>query len=159
MRDGESTMNRKLLGLILALSLLSVVYAGCSKGSAGSKPMNAEQVKAQAELEKKTPHLAQTVRGNVERMGLAVQAANDAYKQTKWADVTAQLNTTLKEVNAALADTPEKKKTTTIRSLFDEIKGYTENALKSAEGRDKATEWQLTQLQTAVNALKVQMGN
>jgi hypothetical protein len=152
-------MNRKFMGVVLALSLLSVIYAGCSKGSTDSKPMNAEQVKAQAELEKKAPHLAQTVRGNVERMGLAVQAANDAYKQTKWADVTTQLNTTLKEVNSALADTPEKKKTTTIRQMFEEIKGFTENALKSAEGRDKATEWQLTQLQTSINALKVQMGS
>jgi len=152
-------MNRKFMGMVLALSLLSVIYAGCSKGSTDSKPMNAEQVKAQGELEKKAPHLAQTVRGNVERMGLAVQAANDAYKQTKWADVTTQLNTTLKEVNSALADTPEKKKTTTIRQMFEEIKGLTENTLKSAEGRDKATEWQLTQLQTAINALKVQMGS
>lgn len=152
-------MNRKLMGMILALALSCVMYAGCSKGSTDSKPMNAEQAKTQAELEKKAPHLAQTVRGNVERMGLAIQSANDAYKQTKWQDVTTQLNTALKEVNSALTDTPEKKKTTTLRQLLEEIKGYTESALKSAESRDKATEWQLTQLQTANNALKAQMGN
>lgn len=152
-------MNRKFMGMVLALSLLSMMYAGCSKGSTDSKPMNAEQVKAQAELEKKAPHLAQTVRGNVERMGLAVQSAGEAYKQTKWQVVTTQLNTALKEINSALTDTPEKKKTTTFRQLLEEIKGYTESALKSAESRDKATEWQLTQLQTSINAMKVQMGN
>lgn len=152
-------MLRKFIGMGLALSLLSLICVGCSKGKSDSQPANAEQAKAQAELEKKAPHLSQTVRGNVERMGLATQSAIDAYKQTKWQEVTTQLNTALKETNSALSELPEKKKTAFVKQAVEEIKGFVEQALKSAESRDKATAGQLTQLQTAINALKVQLGN
>lgn len=143
----------------MALCLSSLMAAGCSRGGPEAANANSEQAKKQAELEVKAPHLSSTVRGDVERMGLGVQMAIDALKQSKWTEVIAQLNSVNKELTAALADTPEKKKVAAIRETLQEMKPSVEQAIKSAENGSKETDAQLRELQTRVNAVKVLMGS
>ena len=151
-------MNRKFILFFMALSLLSLMCAGCSKGGSEVANANSEQAKKQAEIEAKTPHLSATVRGDIERMGLGVQMALDAFKESKWTEVITQLNSINKELTGALADTPEKKKTAAVRETLEEMKPVVERAIKSAENGGKETEAQLRELQTRVGALKVLSG-
>lgn len=152
-------MNRKFILFFIALSVSSLLFAGCSKGGSEVANANSEQAKKQAEIETKTPHLSQTVRGDIERMGLGVQQAMDALKESKWTEVVAQLNAVNKEVTGALADTPEKKKTAVIRESLEEMKPVVERSIKSAENGGKETEDQIRELQTRVGALKALMNN
>ena len=151
-------MNRKFILFFMVLSLSSVMGAGCSKGGSQVANANSEQAKKQAEIEAKTPHLSSTVRGDIERMGLGVQMALDAFKESKWTEVITQLNSINKELTGALADTPEKKKTAAVRETLEEMKPVVERAIKSAENGGKETEAQLRELQTRVGALKVLSG-
>ena len=152
-------MNRKFILFFVALCLLSLTGAGCSKGGSEIANANSEQAKKQAELETKAPHLSSTVRGDIERMGLGVQMAMDALKQSKWTEVIAQLNTVNKELTGALSDMPEKKKTAALRETLEEMKPAVEQAIKTAENGGKDTEAQLRDLQARVGALKVLMGS
>ena len=151
-------MNRKFILFLMALSLSSLMCAGCSKGGSDVANANSEQAKKQAEIEAKMPHLSSTVRGDIERMGLNVQMAMDALKQSKWTEVIAQLNSVNKELTAALADTPEKKKAAAVRETLQEMKPAVEQAIKTAENGGKETEAQIRELQTRVGALKVLIG-
>jgi hypothetical protein len=66
-----------------------------------------------------------------------------------------QLQGANKEVTAALADTPEKKKAAVVRQYLEELKPALERTITTAENRSKETEAQIAELQTRVNALKV----
>jgi chaperonin cofactor prefoldin len=147
-------MTRRFFMLFLALCVPGLLSAACSKGSPQMANANSEQAKQQAEGEAKAPHLSKTVKGDIERMGLAVQAALDAVKDNKWSEVMTQLNTVDKELAGAMADTPEKKKTGAIRDALQEMKPAVERTIKTAENRGKETEGQIRDLQTRVNALK-----
>ena len=151
-------MNRKFILFFMALSLSSLIGAGCSKGGPEAANANSEQAKKQAEIEAKSPHLSSTVRGDIERMGLGVQMAMDALKQSKWTEVIAQLNSINKELTSALTDMPEKKKTAAVRETLEEMKPAVEQAIKTAENGGKETEAHLRELQTRVGTLKVLMG-
>ncbi|MGA9767502.1 MAG: hypothetical protein WBV94_00565 [Blastocatellia bacterium] len=152
-------MNRKFILFFMALTLSSMLTAGCSKGSPEAANANSEQAKKQAEIEAKSPHLSTTVRGDIERMGLSIEMAIDALKQSKWTEVIDQLNAVNKEVTGALADTPEKKKTLPVRETLQEMKPVVERAIKTAENGGKETEGQLRELQTRVGALKALVSN
>ena len=147
-------MTRRFSIFLLALCVLSLFSAACSKGTPQTANTNSEQAKQQAEVEAKAPHLSKTVKGDIERMGLAVQVALDALRDNKWSEVMAQLNTLDKELAGAMADTPEKKKTGAIREALQEMKPAVERTIKSAENRSKETEDQIRDLETRVNALK-----
>jgi hypothetical protein len=139
--------------LILNLVALVVIATSCAKaakeeGSAATSNANQQEVLL------KTPHLSSAVRGDIERIGMAVQTARDAAQQGRWPEVTTQLQGANREVTSALADTPEKKKTAIIRQNLEEFKVALERTIKAAENRDKETESQLSDLQTRVSALK-----
>jgi len=153
--NGEKTMNRKFILFFMALCMSSLMAAGCSKGGPEAANANSEQAKKQAELEVKAPHLSSTVRGDIERMGMGVQMAMDALKQSKWTEVIAQLNSVNKELTAALSDLPEKKKAAAVRETLEEMKPAVERAIKTAENGGKETETQLNELLARVGALKV----
>lgn len=148
-------MNRRLVLLLLVLSAFSVLCSACSKGSPQVANTNTEEAAKQAELETKAPHLAQTVKGDVERMGLAVQLAMDALKAGKWSEVTTQLNAMEKELGNATGHNTESNKAGPIHEGLQDMKHAIERAMKAAENRGKETEDQLRELQTRVNALKV----
>ena len=147
-------MTRRFSIFLLALCVLSLFSAACSKGAPQTANTNSEQAKQQAEVEAKAPHLSKTVKGDIERMGLAVQVALESVRDNRWPEVMAQLNNLDKELDGAMADTPEKKKTGAIRDALQEMKPAVERTIKSAENRSKETEGQIRDLETRVNALK-----
>jgi hypothetical protein len=137
--------------LILVASV--VLAASCANGAKeeGASPTaNANQQEVLA----KTPHLSTMVRGDIERIGMAVQSARESLQQSKWPEVVTQLQGAKREVTAALADTPEKKKTAVVRESLEDLKVALDRTIKTAENRDKETESQVNELQTRVNALK-----
>lgn len=147
-------MNRRIILLFLALSVSSLLCSACSKGPEQTANSNSEQAAKQAEIEAKAPHLAQTVKGDVERMGLAVQQAMDALKDNRWSEVMKQLNAVDNELKSAMAHNTEASKTGPISERLQDMKPVVERTIKSAENRGKETEGQLRELQTHVNALK-----
>lgn len=146
-------MNFRRLAAILILTVLAIVSASCAKGpseESKSPVANANQKEVLA----KTPHLSTLVRGDIERIGLAVQSAREAFQANRWPEVVSQLQGANKEVTSALADTPEKKKSAVVRQYLEELKPAVERTISTAENRGKETEAQLSELQTRVNALK-----
>ena len=148
-------MSRKFLLCFLALFVSSFFYMGCSKGSPQTENTNSEEAKKQAEVEVKAPHLAPTIKGDAERMGLAVQTALEALANDKWSEVMTQLNVVEKELSSAEAHNPDKNPNGAITESLREMKPALQRAIKSAENRGKETEGHLRELQTRVNAMKV----
>jgi predicted XRE-type DNA-binding protein len=147
----------KRILVVLNLFALLVIATSCAKGPkeeggvGGSTIANANQQEVLA----KTPHLSSMVRGDIERIGMAVQSARDSLQQNKWVEVVSYLQGANREVTAALADTPEKKKTAVVRQNLEELKVAIERTIKTAELRNTEAQSQVNELQTRVNALKV----
>ena len=138
-----------------AIIILSIIFAGCHKGGSEAKQVTPEEAKKNAELEKTAPHLAPTVVGSIERIGLDVSGATNAYREHKWADVTDALNGAKKETDKALAEIPDKKKTGVIRQSLEEMGQALDRTLEAANNRSQQVEGLLTELQTRTNALKM----
>ena len=146
-------VNFRRFVVVINLMALAFISASCTKGpkeTSSSPVANANQQEVLA----KTPHLSTMVRGDIERIGLAVQSAREALQQNKWPEVVSLLQGANKELTSALADTPEKKKTAVVRQYLEELKPALERTINTAENRSKETEAQLNELQTRVNALK-----
>ncbi|MEN3333801.1 MAG: hypothetical protein V7641_3166 [Blastocatellia bacterium] len=150
-------MNRMTRALVIAIILSSLSFAACHKGGSEIKQVTPEQAKKNAELEKTAPHLAPTLRGDVERLGLAVEGAMDSYRQHKWGDVAAYLNTAKQETEKALTNTTEKRKFNVTREGLDEMKAALDRTLQAVENRSPEVEGQLRELETRVGALKVNL--
>ena len=150
-------MNRMIRMLGIAIILSSLGFAACHKGGSEIKQVTPEQAKKNAELEKTAPHLAQTLRGAVERLGLAVEGATDSYRQHKWGDVASYLNTARQETDKAMADTTEKRKFNVTREGLEEMKAALDRTIQAVENRSPEVEGQLRELETRVGALKVNL--
>ena len=150
-------MNRMTRTLVIAIILSSLSFAACHKGGSEIKQVTPEQAKRNAELEKVAPHLAPTLRGAVERLGLAVEGATDSYHQHKWADVVASLNTARQETDKAMAEAPDKRKFNVTREGLEEMKVALDRTIQAAENRSPEVEAQLRELETRVGALKVNL--
>jgi predicted nucleic acid-binding Zn-ribbon protein len=143
--------------LVIAIILSSLSFAACHRGGSEIKQVTPEQAKKNAELEKVAPHLAPTLKGAVERIGLAVEGATDSYRQHKWGDVTAYLSTARQETEKALADSPEKRKYNVTREGLEEMTVALDRTIQTAENRSQEVEAQLRELETRVGALKVNL--
>jgi preprotein translocase subunit SecD len=143
--------------LAIAIILSSLNFIACHKGGSEIKQVTPEEAKKNAELEKVAPHLAQTPRGAVERIGLAVEGSMDSYRHQKWGDVTTYLNTARQETDKVLAEIPDKKKAYTTRQLFEEMKEALDRAIQATDNRSSEVEAQLRDLETRVGAMKVNL--
>ncbi|HJQ26602.1 MAG TPA: hypothetical protein VKA60_21985 [Blastocatellia bacterium] len=139
----------------IVIILSSALFAACHKGGSDVKQVTPEEAKKNAELEKTAPHLAPTVYGDVERINMAINGAMDAYRQHKWSDVVALLNSAKAETVKGLTDTPEKKKNTVVRDTLEEMKAALDRTLQAADNRSQEVEGQLRELQTRAMALKM----
>ena len=144
---------KKIVVVFNLISLL-VIATSCTRGAKEEGSSPASNNANQQEVLAKTPHLSTMVRGDIERIGMAVQSARELLQQNKWPETVSQLQGAKREVTAALADTPEKKKTAIVRQTLEEFKVALERTIKTAENRDKEAESQVNELQTRVNALK-----
>lgn len=145
-------MSSILIGLILASSLS---LAGCSKGGSEIKPVSPEEAKKNAELERTAPHKAPTLRGDVERINLAVQSSIESYRNQKWSEVVSYLNAAKQEIDKALTDPAAKNPVA--QETFGETKAAIERTIQTAENRSGALEGQLNDLQTRVGIMKTRL--
>jgi hypothetical protein len=146
-------VNSQRVAVFLNLIVLLVITASCTGGPKDETNSNIANAN-QKEILAKAPHISTLVRGDIERIGLAVQGAREAYQQNRWPEVVSNLQGASREVNSALADTPEKKKTAVVKTYLEELKVALAQTIKAAENRGKETEAQVDELQTRVNALK-----
>lgn len=147
-------MRRMNTRIAAAIIILSLSFVGCHKGGSEVKQVTPEEAKNNAEMEKTQPHLAPTALGSVERINLAISGASNAYREHKWADVTAALTNARQETDKALAEIPDKRKTGVIRQSLEEMGEALDRAREAANNRSQQVEGLLTELQTRANALK-----
>lgn len=146
-------MNRTTGMLISLLILSSLSVAGCSKGGSEIKQVSPEEAKKNAELERTSPHAAPTVRGDIERINLAIQSSIDAYRHQKWTELVSNLNTARQETEKALVDPASKA--SVAQQTFGEMKTAIERAIQTAENRSSEVEHLLNDLQTRAGTLKM----
>ena len=137
----------------LATALALVSSGGCAKAPAGggSEPAQSNKNAGQTNAPDltATPLYAKTVRGNVERAGLAIEMARDFVKQEQWSEAVVQLRAAQTQMDEALGRKP------LLKEQFEELKSALGRAIRTAENRSKDVEPLFTELQTRVNALKV----
>lgn len=139
--------------LLLGLATLSAI--GCAKPPAeeGSPTVeqnrNAVETNANVQDLTATPLYASTLRGDVERAGLAVMMAHDFVKQEKWSEAVTHLRAAQSHLEKALEKKPRVK---------DEIEATRAAILKTitvVEGRGSDSDARFIDLQTRIGALKV----
>ncbi|MEK6300361.1 MAG: hypothetical protein AABO41_06535 [Acidobacteriota bacterium] len=141
------------LAVLLAVALALVSAGGCARAPAGGGSVpaqsnnNAGQTNAQDLTA--TPLYAKTVRGDIERAGLAISMARDFVKQEQWSEAVVQLRAAQTQIDEALRRKPR------LKEQFEELKSALGQAIQTAENRSKDVEAQFAELQTRVNALKV----
>ena len=131
----------------LALALFA---AGCPKQPAvdehtarNTNAANANQPDLAA------PHLQPTLKGDIERISLAISMARDAAKQNKWQDAVSLLQGAKKEVDTALSRKPR------LSDEFEALKAAIDRTIPALENRGKEAEARLVELQTRIGAIKV----
>ena len=141
--------------LAIAIILSSLFFAGCARGGSEGKQPTPEEAKKNAELEKTAPFAAPTLRGDVERINLAITDSLDSLKQQKWGDVTQHLNTARDETQKAIDSLPDKKKVTVMKESLEGMKSAIDQTLQSVTSRSKNVEAQILELRTRATTLKL----
>ncbi len=137
-----------LFGLTLAL-----FSGGCSKAPAANeradRNTNAGNANQQDQSAAAAPYMQPTLRGNIERVSLAISMARDAVRLSKWQDAVSQLQGARKEVDAALSRQP------LLREELEALKVAIDRTIPAVEGRGKEAEARVADLQTRIGAIKV----
>ena len=146
-------MFKWILGSLLVLAT-AVFAASCGKGSSvdehTAKNANAGNANANQQTQIPAAPLAQpTLKGDIERIGLAISMAHDAAKLNKPQEAVSLLQSAKKEVDVALGRKPR------LSDEFEALKQAIDRAITAVESRGKEGEVRLTELQTRIGAIKV----
>lgn len=139
--------------VLAGLAILSAI--GCAKPPAeeglptAQSNRNAVSTNANVHDLTATPLYASTLRGDVERAGLAVMIARDLAKQEKWTEAVTHLRTALSHIDKAL----EKK--SRVKDEFEGARTAILKTITTIEGRGSDSDARFEELQTRINALKV----
>jgi hypothetical protein len=145
-------MFRWVLGFLFVLTL--ALFATCrAKGPAvgehTANNTNAGNANQQDQSAAATLHLQPTLRGDIERISLAISMARDAAKQNKAQEAISLLQGAKKDVDVALSRKPR------LSDELEALKSAIDRAIPAVEGRGKEAEIRLTELQTRIGAIKV----
>ena len=145
-------MFRFVIGFILVLAV-SFLAASCAKGPAvnehTAKDANPGNANQQDQPAAAPPHLQPTLKGDIERISLAISMARDALKLNKAQEAVALLQGAKKDVDSALSRKPR------LSDELEALKSAIDRAIPAVEGRGKEAEIRLTEVQTRVGAIKV----
>jgi hypothetical protein len=94
-------------------------------------------------------HLQQNLRGDIERISLAISMARDASKLNKREEAVSLLQGAKKDVDVALGRKPR------LSDEFEALKAAIDRTIPALENRGKEAEARLTELQTRIGAIKV----
>lgn len=138
---------------VLLIAALAVVSAGgCAKAppddGGSSSQANKNAANTNAHDLSGTPLYAKTIRGDIERAGLAISMAHDLVKQEKWNDAVIQLRAAQTQIEDALGKKPR------LKEQYEDMRSALGRTIQSAENRRKDIEAEFTELQTRVGALK-----
>lgn len=140
--------------VVVTLAAFTTISAiGCAKppSEEGSPSDQSNRNAAQTRVEdlSATPLYSSTLRGDVERAGLAVTIAHDFVKQQKWPDAVAQLRAAQSHIEKALERKPP------LRDEFEAARIALLNTITTVESRGSDTEARFTEIQARINGLKV----
>lgn len=130
--------------LVLVVALLAT---GCAKGPAGDQPTvkNAGNANQQA-----VPlYLQPTLKGDIDRISLAISMARDSAKLSKWQEAASQLRGAKKEIDTALSRKPH------LSEEFGALKSAIDRAIPAVENGENEADARLIELQASIGAIKV----
>jgi len=133
---------------IAAISFL-LLFVACSKGSPPPAQSNSSS-NANGNAAAQNPALLPTLRGDLERIGVALFAARDLVKNNRWEAASEQLQAAKGEVETALSRNPR------LRDSWEDLRNALNKAAATIENRGKDADAQLMTAQQIVGALKVQ---
>jgi hypothetical protein len=143
------------LVMVLLAALVIVSAIGCAKPpaeegapSTQSNRNAAAQANANAGDLTSTPLYTSTLRGDVERAGLAVMEAHDSVKQQKWPDAVVHLRNAQSHIEKALERNPR------LKDDFEAARMALLKTITSVESRGSDIEARFTEIQTRIGALK-----
>ena len=135
-------------------ALMTVLFGGCAKAPPApesSTPIqsnrNAGQTNSSATDLAATPLYAKTIRGDVERAGLAIMMAQDSVKQQRWDEAVTQLREAKTQVESALTKKPR------VNEEFEALRDALIRTTKATENREDVQQ-QFRDLQARIGALK-----
>ena len=144
---------RTIAVVLAGLAILSAISCAKPPAEEGSPTAqsNKNAVPTNAEVHDltATPLYASTLRGDIERAGLAAMMARDFAKQEKWTEAVTHLRTALSHVEKAL----EKK--SRVKDELEGAKAAILQTITTVEGRGSDSDARFEELQTRLNALKV----
>lgn len=145
-------MFRWVLGFLLVLTL-ALFAESCAKEPAvdehTAKNANAGNANQRDQTAAAAPYVQQTLRGDIERISLAIAMAHDAAKLDKAQEAVSLLRGAKKDVDAALTRKPK------LSDEFEALKAAIDRTIPAVESRGKEAEARLTELQTRIGAIKV----
>lgn len=139
-------------GFLFALAL-ALFATSCAKGPAvdehTDKNTNAGKANQPDQTSAAPTYLQPTLKGDIERISLAISMARDAAKINKWQDVVSLLQGARKEVDTALSRKPR------LSDELEALKSAIDRTIPALENRGKEAEDRLAELQTRIGAIKV----
>jgi len=137
-------------GLVMAATLAAT---GCAKEPAADqrvdKPANAANANNSDQPGAISPHIQPTLKGDIERIALAISMARDAAKQNKAAEAVSQLQFAKKEIDSALSRKPR------LSDDFEALKLAIDRAIPTVENREREADARLSELETRIGSIKV----
>jgi hypothetical protein len=150
------TFYKSFVGLVgLSCILLVMVLAtACSKNSANNQASdknsqaNSNQTDQNAQNAQGAPFTQANIKGDIERISLAISMARDSAKLNKWQEAASQLRGAKGQIDTALSRKPRlQEELEALKVAIDRTIPLVENGAKEADGK-------LTELQTRIGAIK-----
>jgi hypothetical protein len=131
--------------------LLIVLATACSKDSANnqSSDKSSQANSNQKDQNAQGPSYTQpNVRGDIDRISLAISMARDSAKLNKWQEAASQLRGAKSEIDTALSRKPR------LQAEFEALKVAIDKTIPLVENGATEAEEKLTELQTRIGAIK-----
>jgi len=139
-----------IVGLSCIL-LLMVLVTACSKNSANNQASDksSQANSNQTDQNAQGPSYTQAnIKGDIERISLAISMARDSAKLNKWQEAASQLRGAKGQIDTALSRKPR------LQDEFEALKVAIDRTIPLVENGAKEADGKLTELQTRIGAIK-----
>jgi len=150
---GLKTLHKFLRQILGFSTLVLVILAiGCSKQPASNQATESVSPAANAnhnEPAAATPPFAQAnIKGDIERISMAISMAKDSAKANKWQEAASRLRGAKSEIDTALGRKPR------LQEEFEALKVAIDRTIPLVENGAKESDAKLAELQTRIGAIK-----
>lgn len=151
-RIGLKTIHRSLRQIMVFSCTLVILAIGCSKQPASNQASEKVTPSANANQNEQpsgTPVFAQSnIKGDIERISLAISMAKDSAKLNKWQEAASRLRGARSEIDTALGRKPR------LQEEFEALKVAIDRTIPLVENGAKEADAKLSELQTRIGAIK-----